>query len=370
MTRFARIPLTLCALAAFFGCGDTADRDVALTSDEVTAGALAQEAPAQSTPGTFKVFDHIPQFGMYAEKDPANYKPPAGVLMWNVGTLFAAKLTPAQKAQIGSDLKARITYHAQCDNYDRIGGLFMVIVPKGELPTVTSPRTELFRFITPFSSYQRGALANYTFPLADLSTYARTLSDPEKDAWIVIGGGSNPYGTDPCARANKPADYRAIGFLYSLDLVSTKPLTQGASTTLTGLFNYQAKATPITATINAPSELTGRVTVVVSGHGAEAGGNEYMNTQDTLSVNGKQVGSFSTKVDCASLARFSPEGNPGIFQRNNAGNPRNWCPGGIVESRSFPATLKAGANTVTLSVNPGRVPNGSYYATSISFSAP
>ncbi|MET0342938.1 MAG: peptide-N-glycosidase F-related protein [Polyangiales bacterium] len=368
MNRFARISLTLCALAASFGCGDTPDLDV----DEGHAGTLAQQvdAPA-SRPGTFKVFDRIPQFGMYAEKDPDNYQPPAGMLMWNVGTLFAAKLSDAQKAQIGSDVKARLTYHAQCDNYDRIGNLFMVVVPKGQAPTASTPRTELLRIITPFSSYQRGALATFTYPLVDLSTYARTLSDPEKDAWLVIGGGSNPHANDPCARANRPAAFRAIGYFYSLELVSTQPLTQGPSVTLTALSNHQAKSTPITATLTAPAGgLTGRVTVIVSGHGAEAGGNEYMNTRDTLTVNGQTVGSFSTAVDCASLARFSPEGNPGIFQRNTSSNPRNWCPASIVQPRTFPVTLKPGANTVSLAINPGRVPNGSYYATSISFSAP
>lgn len=329
-----------------------------------------QTAVPAGAPGTFKLFDKIPQFGMYATTEP-NYTPPPGVLMWSLGTLFATKITPAQKAMIGSDLKARITYHAQCDNYDRIGGLFYVVVPAGQTPSPSDTRTELVRIITPFSSYARGALATYTFPLADISTYARALADPSKDVWVVIGGGSNPYNNDPCVRANRPADFRAVGYRYSLEFVSTKPLTPGPSTTLTGLYNVAAKATPITATLIAPEGgLTGRVSVIVSGHGAEAGGNEYMHTQDTVSVNGKQVGSFSTKVDCAALQRFSPEGNPGIFRNNNTSNPRNWCPGSLVTVRSFPATLVAGKNTVTLGITPGRVPSGSYYATSISFTSP
>ena len=60
----------------------------------------------------------------------------------------------------------------------------------------------------------------------------------------------------------------------------------------------------------------------------------------------------------------------GIFVGNGAGNPRNWCPGALVPSHSFPATLQAGHNTVSFAVSPAAVPSGSYYATSLAFTAP
>jgi len=66
------------------------------------------------------------------------------------------------------------------------------------------------------------------------------------------------------------------------------------------------------------------------GHGSAAGGDEYENTMDTLDVNGAKVGSFSTAIDCAPYAKYSPDGNPGIFTGNTTGNPRNWCPGAPV----------------------------------------
>jgi hypothetical protein len=97
-----------------------------------------------------------------------------------------------------------------------------------------------------------------------------------------------------------------------------------------------ATSVPATGTFtnNSGASLTGRVTVIVTGHGAEAGGNEYMNAQDTVSLNGTQIGSFSTKVDYASYAQYSPDGNPRIFRNNNTTNPRNWCPGELVPPRS------------------------------------
>lgn len=341
-------------------------------SDEPTTGATpADRAPVAGVPGTFKVFDRIPQFGIYRTDDP-DYQPPAGILMWNHGTLFVAKLDRAQQAQIGADLAARITYHAQCDNYDRLGGLFFILKDPGEAPREQDPRTELVRFITPFSDYMRGALATYVFPSGDIATYARTLADPSKDVWIGIGGGSNPYDGDPCTNTSQPASFKAVGFNYSLELISSEPLTAGDSITLNALSNVSAKSLPVEGMfkVAGAAPLTGHVTVIVSGHGAESGGNEYMNTRDSVHVNGEPIGSFDTKIDCASYARYSPDGNQGIFRSNNAGNPRNWCPGAVVPPHTFPATLKPGDNPVSLQVEPSQLPSGSYYATSITFSTP
>jgi hypothetical protein len=304
--------------------------------------------------------------------DPANYTPPPGVLMWSYGTVFLTKLTLAQQGMIGSDVKARVTYYAQCDNYDRLGGLFFIVLPTGQAPTVNDQRTELARFITPFSDYMRGSLATYAFPLADISTFAKVLADSSHDVWIGIAGGSNPYtgSGDPCPTV--AADFKAVGFKYSLDFISTQPLAGGFTTILTALYYVSATAVPVTGTFanNSGASLTGRVTVIVTGHGSAAGGDEYMNTQDTVSLNGTQVGSFSTMVDCASYAQYSPDGNPGIFQNNTTSNPRNWCPGQLIPPRSFAATLNAGSNSISLGITPSTVPSGSYYPTSFSFSSP
>ena len=335
-----------------------------------TGGAAMPDGGTSGTPGKFKVFDQIPQFGIYGTSDPKNYTPPAGVLMWDFGTAFAAKLTEAQQAQIGADVVARVTYHAQCDNYDRIGGVFMVVVPRDQKPTATTPRTELARFITPFSNYMRGTLATYVFADTDLAPYAHVLGDRSHDVWVGVFGGSNSYDGDPCTNAGVSSDFKAVGFKYSLELVSTKPLGGGTPLLLTGAFYQAAMKVPVTGTfMNPGAEIAGNVTVIVSGHGSAAGGVEYRNTQDTLSVNGTQVGSFSTKLDCASYEKYSPDGNPGIFRNNNSSNPRNWCPGALVAARSFPVTLMPGANTVSLAISPADLPSGSYYATSFNFTA-
>jgi hypothetical protein len=308
-------------------------------------------------------------YGMYATTEP-KFTPPTGVIMWSFGTAYATRLSAAQQAQVGADLAARITYHAQCDNYDRIGGIFFLTKPHDEPPKVGDPRTEVVRFITPFSDYTQGALATHVYPTADLAPYARTLADPSRDVWIGVSGGSNPYDGDPCTNAGVTPEFRSVGYKYSLELVSTKPLSRGVGTTLTAVANVAATKVPVTGTFQNASDapLSGLVTVIVSGHGSDSGGHEYRNTTDTVTLNGAQLGSFNTKIDCAAHEKNSPDGNPGIFRNNNGTNPRNWCPGALVPAHTFPATLMMGSNSVSLGINATSVPSGSYYATTISFS--
>ena len=364
--RFGPFGLAVCAAMAV-SCGATDDLSPIRKPD----GTGGSGGSGGGTPATFALFDQIPQFGMYVMMEP-NYTPPAGVSMWSFGTVFLTKLTPAQKGMIGSDLMARVTFHAQCDNYDRLGGLFFIVLPLGQAPTADDQRTELARFVTPYSNYTRGALATYAFPPADISTFANVFADPSRDVWIGIAGGSNPYtgAGDPCPTV--APEFKAVGFKYSLELVSTQPLASSSSTILTALYNVQATSVPVTGTFtnNSGGSLSGRVTVIVTGHGPAAGGNEYTNTQDTVTLNGTPIGSFHTMVDCAPYAPYSPDGNPGIFRNNTTSNPRNWCPGELIPPRSFPATLNAGSNSITLGITPSTGPAGSYYPTSFSFSSP
>lgn len=321
--------------------------------------------------GTIPVFDHIPQFGIYTSGDPVGYTPPAGVLMWNRGTEFARKLTDAEKSLIGDDLRVRVSYHAQCDNYDRIGTVFYVAVPKGTTPTAATPRVTLQDFITPFSNYWRGAKANYTFPDADLGPYAGALADPGKDVYLGIGGGSNPYSTDACAsHPEVTPEFRAIGFKYSMSLVSSVTLT-ARDHDVAGMISGVRETTnsinagPVTHTAVGNR---GDIALVIAGYGSAAGGEEYSNTTVTVSVNGTRVGSFSTAVDCASLEQYSPDGNPGIFRNNTTSNPRSWCPGGLIPSRYFPTGDITG-KSVAVTIGIGRrVPyvGDSGYRTSVS----
>ncbi|MEK8029878.1 peptide-N-glycosidase F-related protein [Ideonella sp. DXS29W] len=327
------------------------------------AALLLASAAAQAAPGTFTPFSDIPMFGLYATDAPP-YTPPAGVLMKNNGTRYITKLTSAQRALIGSDLKARITYHAQCDNYDRLGAMFLIVKRPGEDPLDTDPIVEVARWVTPFSDFWQGAKATYTFPEADLAPFSGLMRNRNVDVWLGIDGGSNPYTGDPCTNKDVTPEFRVVGFRYTVDLVSTQPgkASKGLPSMPVPMSDYTS--VPVAGSATSKRTGGGTAVVIVSGHGSASGGDEYKHTVDTLTVNGAAVGSFSTQAMCAAYRKYSPDGNPFIFLNNGGSNPRNWCPGALIPAHSFRVTLGA-ENTVSLDMDDPRVPDGSYYRTSI-----
>ena len=324
--------------------------------------AMLPAAAYAGTPGTFTPFKQIPQFGVYVNAPP-DYTPPPNIVMWDYGTVFLTQLTARDQNRIGSDVAANVTYLAQCDNYDRQGSLFAIIKPHGVPPAETDPRIELVRWITPFSDYTQGQYATHAYPPATLAPYAGMLTDTTQDVWIGIQGGSNPYGGDPCTNAHVSPKFASIGFKYTISLSSTQPYTPLSAGVSAPIPVADYTAVPVIGT--APSAVTGAgtLTIIISGHGSNAGGDEYRHTNDTVKVNGAVIAKFSTEIDCAPYAQFSPDGNPGIFRNNLTSNPRNWCPGALVPSHSASANVAA-KNKVSIDMDYKNVPDGSYYETS------
>jgi hypothetical protein len=159
-------------------------------------------------------------------------------------------------------------------------------------------------------------------------------------------------------------EFRAVGFRYSLDLVSTRGTPKAKSTAVMPVPFGDYTAVPVAGTASLAQASSGTAVVIVSGHGAANGGDEYKHTTDTLMLNGNVVGSFSTMVDCKRYRQYSPDGNPIIFLNNKTNNPRNWCPGALLAARAFKVNLLS-ENTVSLGMDDARVPEGSYYRTSI-----
>lgn len=71
-------------------------------------------------------------------------------------TRYVTKLSDADRLNIQSNLKLEVKIGALCDNYDRIGGVFLNMVPKGEaVLSENTQRLEIGRFITPFMNKNR-----------------------------------------------------------------------------------------------------------------------------------------------------------------------------------------------------------------------
>ena len=86
------------------------------------------------------VFDDVPFYSMYHYLGEGQTMPPEAFSQIPVGAIrlhayeqdiISRKLTETEIASIGSSVKMNIVLKAACDNYDRIAGVNLVLVPKG-----------------------------------------------------------------------------------------------------------------------------------------------------------------------------------------------------------------------------------------------
>jgi len=321
---------------------------------------------------TLSVFDQIPQYGIYRSTDPA-YTPPPGVLMWNHGTEYARKLTSTEKAQLGDDLALRITYHGQCDEYDRFASIFYISMPVGQAPVSTTPRVTLVDYISPFSNAWQGAYSNRTYPNQSIWPYLDALTDPNRDVWVGISGGSNPqYGNDACQQRGitDPA-IAEVGFKYSLSLVWSQARgTAGDRDVISLLSRSEERDDNITTSpVNTTSQLDlATLAISIAGYGADSGGQEYAKANISIYRNGALLTTFNDGVDCAQYAVYSPRGNQGIFANNTTTNPRSWCPGALIQTRYYDlGAVNGTSQNISVTVgNPSPWTAQSLYRTSLS----
>ena len=78
---------------------------------------------------TINVYDNVLFYDGYAGLVSESTSP--GVVRLR-NDLFTTKLSSTQLASIGSTLQLSVTIYASCDNYDRIGNVNLVLVPKGD----------------------------------------------------------------------------------------------------------------------------------------------------------------------------------------------------------------------------------------------
>ncbi|HUD40893.1 MAG TPA: hypothetical protein VMR06_02730 [Dokdonella sp.] len=360
----------------------------------VLVGVAFSAVATAQTVTTTNVLTQAPQFSIYSDDLPPLYTPPPGIVLLrgNESWYTLTKLSPAQQAQFGADLSAKVTKFAGCDAFDRIEKIVYIAKEPGAVPTQADfPNAiEIARFMTTFSTYNRESNpAPYVSPLMDVSAFAPHLADPTRDIWVGFAGGSYPTypngsGTyNPCWSSggvqtpNLPsapyppgltteqaqAIFARTGFSFSLDFLSTEPPGPPAP----GPALNAALAAPtgpaggasltIAGTIDVPDPGDGRTAVdgtlhlIVTTHG---GNSEYgFSTGNVLSANGAPVGdAFSTQTNCNSFigTAINPlNGNISSGTNGaNPSNPRNWCPGGPVRT-----TVANPGTTNPTDANPG-----------------
>ena len=148
--------------------------------------------------------------------------------------------------------KLNITIYAACDNYDRIGNVNLVLVPKGDASydTNTAKKIELGRFITPFMNMNVSPTeVPYTFTVDNAAKILKdSVLNTDYDFWVEFEVFGVPYAAQTqIAGCSGDTDV----FYGALDFITNTDTTIPNNTCLLNLNfkkdlnNYQAGATDV-----------------------------------------------------------------------------------------------------------------------------
>ncbi|MEO5777732.1 MAG: peptide-N-glycosidase F-related protein [Flavobacterium sp.] len=284
--------------------------------------------------------------------------------------LFTTKLTQPQLESVGSTLRVDITIYASCDNYDRIGNVNLVLVPKGDASynTATAKKIEIGRFITPFMNMNISPTeVPYTFTVDNV---AKILKDSALNAaydfWVEFEVFGVPYAAQTQVAG---CSGRTDVFYGTMDFVTNTDTTVPNDTFLLNLNfkkdlnNYQVGATDVIGqtirTINytLPEAITNsKYYFITSNHGSNSGGEEYNRRVHYIYHDDVPLLSYIPgESTCEPYRIYNTQGN-GIY----GATPRtpaqwqsfsNWCPGAVIPIRTLNlGNLTAGNHSFKITV--------------------
>ncbi|MFZ6179117.1 peptide-N-glycosidase F-related protein [Nannocystis pusilla] len=318
------------------------------TSDASTTGP--DEPPP--APEAFPVLQDIVFYDGYAAT--VDEPIPDGVIRHS-NALVATRFTEEMQAKVQTTLTLGVIVGALCDNYDRLGGVNLALVPKGAQTYVPADvdRIEVARFITPFMDMNKHPMTvPYEWQASDL---VPILKDPELlaeyDLWFELSIFGVPYAAneevDGCAGRN---DTQLGTLLLYTDSKKPAPTfnhlvpvaisqdfnnyTEGASDEL--------GTTRKTVHFELPADTANaQLVLITSNHGANAGGEEYIRRDHYVYVDGEMVLQYKPgRTSCEPFRPYNtqPNGIYGPYPQSDEDwqSFSNWCPGDVIDTRIIP----------------------------------
>ncbi|MDR6920644.1 peptide-N-glycosidase F-related protein [Chryseobacterium sp. 2987] len=280
---------------------------------------------------------------------------------------YARKLTDAELNSFKAKIAMRVTIGALCDNYDRLGSVFLAMVPKNQ-PTYTVDdtnvkRIEIGRYITPFMNKNRSPLeVPYTYDLSNMySIFHDTNLRTSYDLYMELDVFGVPYAAqNEVAGCSGRIDvFSGTLTFFSTDAGATATNFNTVTPILTynRLNNYNSTDVPgetvRIVTFNLPNPVTdARFFVISTPHGANSGGEEYVRRQNYTYMDDVQMLTYTPGgISCEPFRVYNTQGNgiygasPKSFAEWTSWN--NWCPGNSVPIRGFTMpTIAAGNHTL------------------------
>lgn len=291
--------------------------------------------------------------------------------------LYAKRLTSENLAWFGAETEMDVTINALCDNYDRIGNISIAFVPKGAdtyTPTEVD-RIEIARFITPFmnkNKYPNHVGYHYDARLLSMIMRDKALQD-KFDYWLEYEVFGIPYaaqeqilgcsgrndvfaGTLTFTSYDDPAP--AVNGHILQPIVIKKPETQGHN-----FNNYSEAGTDTIGTATKTYTFTvpeggvedANLTLIMSNHGANSGGEEYNPRTHLLYLDGELIATWKNGKTCEPYRYVNTQGN-GIYGSTTKTEKSwiahsNWCPGDAIPTRVFGlGAMDAGEHKVMIRV--------------------
>lgn len=291
--------------------------------------------------------------------------------------LYAKPLTDANLDWFGADVEMDVTINALCDNYDRIGNISIALVPKGEqtYDPYAVERIELARFITPFMNKNKWPdHVGYHYDANLISLIMRDKNLREKyDLWLEFEVFGIPYAANEqvsgCAGRNDvfagtltftsyddPA--AAVTDHVLVPIVMKKPEFKANN-----FNNYNENATDELGkavktyrfTVPEGGVSDSNITLIMSNHGANSGGEEYNPREHFIYLDGELLSTWINGKSCEPWRYVNTQAN-GIYGTNKKTDAMwikrsNWCPGDAIPTRVFGlGAMTAGEHEIKISV--------------------
>ena len=326
--------------------------------------AMVDEPPG---PQNMVLMESVVFYDGYAE---AVDEPVPDGLVRHRNDLYAVRLTDEQLDVIQPNLQMQVLVGALCDNYDRIGNVFLALVEKGaeSYEPGEVPRIEVARFITPFmnKNYQPDTVP-YEW---DIDNVAAVLRDIELrtryDMWLELSVFGVPYAanTEVSGCEGRNDVFRGWLALFTDSTDEPAEFDELIPLATTEAFNnYQEGASDELGTTRKTVEITldrdtdhAQLVLITSNHGANTGGEEYNRRDHYVYLDDELVLEYKPgRESCEPWREYNTQGN-GIYGPTPRTDEEwqsfsNWCPGDVIDTRIIDwGPVDAGSHTFVIDV--------------------
>ncbi len=324
------------------------------------------------------IFNDVPFYSMYHYLGEGQTMPPEAFSQIPAGAIrlhayeqdiISRKLSDAEIASLGNSVKMNIILTAACDNYDRLAGVNLVLVPKGSTSYTFNQadikRIEIGRFITPFMNKNVSPTqVPYSYQIDNISKilHDTTLSSVY-DFWIEFraDGYSAAANTQVAGCADRTDVFRGNLEFVSSGTNTSEPHFFLPLSYRDNLNNYNATDVPnqttriVNFTLDQPVQ-NAILYLTTSNHGSNSGGEEYARREHFVYLDNVLVHQYKPGgKTCEDYRQYNTQGN-GIYGTapkppRNWMNWNNWCPGDAIPNREINlGNLAAGSHTIKINV--------------------